>query len=180
MMKLIFIFGPPASGKYTIARRLTFRTDLPLFHNHLVVDAVGAVFPFASPSFVRLRERFWMDVFEAAAIENRSLIFTFQPENSVEPGFAERVVAKVADHGGEVIFIHLKLSADGQRQRIANLDRSRFGKLRDPEILEANLAQFAECEAAMPPAHLAIDTGETDPDCAADRIYHYLETRTCG
>lgn len=178
MMQLVFIYGPPAAGKYTVAQRVCYRTGLHLFHNHLIVDAVASVFPFASPSFVRLREAFWMGVFEAAAQEGRSLIFTFQPESSVSPDFPQQVVETVERHGGEVVFVHLKLSAEGQRRRIANLDRSKFGKLRDPDILEQNLAQFAACEAAMPPAHLVIDTGQTDPECAADKIHDFLETRT--
>ena len=177
MMQLIFIYGPPAAGKYTVARRVCYRTGLALFHNHLVMDAVAAVFPFASPPFVRLREQFWMEVIRAAAAEDRSLIFTFQPEDSVEPGFAERVVEAVEAEGGEVVFVHLKLCEAGQRARIANRDRSKFGKLRDLDILEANLAQFAACEAAMPTPDLTIDTGETDPESAADQIHAFLEER---
>ena len=56
-MILVFLYGPVASGKLTIARELAARTGFALFHNHLVVDAVMAVFPFGSESFVRLRER---------------------------------------------------------------------------------------------------------------------------
>ena len=58
MMKLIFIHGPVASGKLTIARALAALTGLAVFHNHLVVDAVAAVFPFGSEPFIRLREQF--------------------------------------------------------------------------------------------------------------------------
>ncbi|MDV3459172.1 hypothetical protein RZN05_19400 [Sphingomonas sp. HF-S4] len=47
------LYGPPAAGKRTIARVIA---ELPLFHNHLVVDAVAAIFPFGAPEFVRLRE----------------------------------------------------------------------------------------------------------------------------
>jgi hypothetical protein len=79
-VNLLFLHGPPAAGKYTIARAVSDATGLPLFHNHLIVDAVHAVFPFGSPGFVALRERFWLDVIRAAVAENRSLIFTFQPE----------------------------------------------------------------------------------------------------
>jgi cytidylate kinase len=39
-MKLLFLYGPAASGKLTIARELTTLTGFALFHNHLVVDAV--------------------------------------------------------------------------------------------------------------------------------------------
>ncbi|MCI4643830.1 MAG: hypothetical protein MRY64_03500 [Hyphomonadaceae bacterium] len=116
-----------------------------------------------------------MEVFEAAAAEDRSMIFTFQPENSVAPDFPDRVAKIIEAHSGEVVFVHLKLCAQGQRKRIANLDRSKFGKLTDPAILEANLIQFAECEAAMPTADITIDTGETDPETAADRIEAFLK-----
>ena len=58
-MKLVFIYGPPAAGKLTIARKVAEKAGLALFHNHLIVDAVGAVFPFGSEHFKRLREKFW-------------------------------------------------------------------------------------------------------------------------
>src|SRR3546814_12818834 len=68
-VRLVFIHGAAASGKLTVARELAALTGLPLFHNHLVVDALLAVFPFGSPGFVLLRETMWMDVFRAAAAE---------------------------------------------------------------------------------------------------------------
>ncbi len=169
-MQLVFIFGPPAAGKYTVARRVCELTVLPLFHNHLVVDAVHAVFPFGSPSFVRLRERFWMDVFDAAIAEDRSLIFTFQPETSVAPDFAARVLEKVSASGGKCLFVHLILSASGQLARIKNEDRAKFGKLRDPVLLSQLQAEFAACEAAMPAADLVIDTEAVSAEDAARQI----------
>ena len=66
-MKLIFLYGPAASGKLTIARELATLTGFALFHNHLVVDAVAAVFPFGSERFVKLREQFWLAMFHEAA-----------------------------------------------------------------------------------------------------------------
>jgi len=169
-MRLVFIFGPPAAGKYTVARRLCELTGLPLFHNHLIVDAVHAVFPFGSPSFVRLREQFWMDVFDAAIAEDRSLVFTFQPEATVAPDFAARVLARVAAGGGQSLLVHLKLSADGQLARIANADRAAFGKLRDPALLSKLQAEFTACEAAMPDADLVIDTERVSVEDSAQRI----------
>jgi cytidylate kinase len=56
VVKLLFIHGPPAAGKLTIAKPVAKTTQWPLFHNHLIVDAVGAVFPFGSPPF-RLAKR---------------------------------------------------------------------------------------------------------------------------
>ena len=170
MMHLVFVYGPPAAGKYTVSRRVSELTGLPLFHNHLVVDAVAAVFPFGTENFMRLREQFWMDTFEAAASEDKSLIFTFQPENSVDPNFPNRVRETVEQAGGKVTFVHLHLSQEGQLQRIANEDRAKFGKLRDVEILKANLDQFEASTKAMPPADLTIETEQMSAYEAAELI----------
>jgi hypothetical protein len=169
-MQLVFVYGPPAAGKYTVSRRVVEITGLALFHNHLVVDSVASVFPFGSPSFVRLREQFWMDVFKAAVAEDRSLVFTFQPEGSVSPDFAQRVIDLVRGEGGEVLLVHLKLSADGQMTRIANADRAAFGKLRDSDLLAKLQADFAACERAMPEADLVIDTELVSAEAAAAMI----------
>ena len=110
----------------------------------------------------------------AAVAENRSLIFTFQPEPSVSPGFPEQVAGIVQAGGGETIFVQLRLDLAGQISRIANDDRARFGKLRDTALLEQLHADFAACEAAMPASALIIDTASTAPADAAARIIALL------
>ena len=169
-MKLIFLYGPPASGKLTVARDLAALTGFALFHNHLVVDAVGAVFPFGSEPFVRLRERFWLDVLRDAAGAGRSMIFTFAPEATVARDFPDRARQAVEAAGGTTIFVRLTLSRDEQERRIANADRAKFGKLRSLDLLRDLRDQFADAEAAMPAAALTIDTGATDPATASRLI----------
>ena len=109
-MKLIFIWGPAASGKLTVARELSALTGISLFHNHLVVDALLEKLQFGEPEFVRLREAMWMSVFDNAARAGKSLIFTFQPEPTVQYGFAERVKEVIAAEGGEVGFQEIELA----------------------------------------------------------------------
>jgi hypothetical protein len=59
--------GTRLRGKLTVAKDLAARTGMALFHNHLIVDAVGSVFRFGSDEFVRLRETFWLEVIRTAA-----------------------------------------------------------------------------------------------------------------
>lgn len=177
-MHLLFLYGPPASGKYTIARIIAEQTGLPLFHNHLIVDAVAAVFPFGSANFIRLREQFWLETLSAAIEDDRSLIFTFAPENSVSPDFATKVKDRVENAGGTVTFVQLDLSRDALLSRVANADRAKFGKLRDVALLRANFEQFEACVAAMPPPDLRIDTEHTDADTAAREIVAHLSFQT--
>ncbi len=174
-MRLIFIYGPPAAGKLTVGRILADRTGIPLFHNHLVVDAVGAVFPFGSTEFIRLREQFWMETFAAAARSGRSLIFTFAPEASVADDFPRRVSDLVNAAGGQIIYIALTVNDAEQELRIGSRARAEFGKLRSLELLRELRPSMRRCEAGMPEAKLVIDTTTTMPSDTADAIARALE-----
>ena len=169
-MKLIVIFGPAASGKLTVGRELAALTGIPLFHNHLVVDALLERLPFGDPEFVRLREAMWMAAFETAASADKSLIFTFAPEPTVRPGFPERVVDLIGEHGGQVRFVRLALSNGEQERRISNESRKEFRKLVSVDQLRDLRKQFEASEAEMPRADLVIDTEVTSPDAAARQI----------
>lgn len=176
-MEIVFVYGPAAAGKLTVSRELARLTALPLFHNHLVVDAVGAVFPFGSEPFVRLRESFWLQTFTEAARCGRSLIFTFAPEATVDRRFPDRVRAAVEPFGGSVVFVALTVSPEEQERRIGDASRSEFGKLTSLELLRELRDSFDASLAAMPAAELSIDTEACDPREAAARIAAHLSAR---
>lgn len=173
-MQLVFIHGPAAAGKLTVARKVAERTGFALFHNHLVVDAVAAVFPFGSPEFRRLRERFWLETFEAAAREGRSLVFTFNPEATVSAGLPQDVVATVEAQGGRVRFVGLTCPSEELSRRIGSADRAAFGKLRDRELFE-RLATAGAFDYPPIPSELTLDTSTLAPDEAAERLISSLQ-----
>lgn len=173
-MQLVFIHGPAAAGKLTIARELGRLTGYAVFHNHLIVDAVAAVFPFGSERFVRLRERMWLDMMREAAEAGRSLIFTFAPEPSVADGFPQRALEVVKAAGGRTAFVQLTVSVAEQERRINAPSRAEFGKLQSLELLRELRAQFVAAERAMPPAQVVIDTTVLDPAGAARRVVEAL------
>jgi chloramphenicol 3-O-phosphotransferase len=176
-MKLIFLYGTVAAGKLTVARHLSSLTGFALFHNHLIVDAVGAVFPFGSQSFVRLRERFWLDVFSEAAAARRSLIFTFAPENTVTPDFPDRVQSVIRAAGGEVCFVRLIVSDEEQERRVSDPSRSRHGKLTSAAMLRQLRPVFHSAEARMPEPAITVDTGTVRPEEAALTIANLVLER---
>jgi hypothetical protein len=168
-VKLVFIHGPVGSGKLTVAKELCAQTVFALFHNHLVVDALGAVFEFGSEPFVRLREEFWLAVFEDAAKADRSLVFTFAPERTVNPQFIAETVARVTAHGGEVCFVALTLSRDEQLRRIGADSRKSHGKLTSAEFYERLEAEGAFQFPPLPDG-LVLDSGTLAPADAARGI----------
>lgn len=173
-MDLIFLHGPPAAGKLTAARALERLVAFPVFHNHLVVDLLTGFFPFGSDAFVRLRERFWLDVLVEAAAAGRSLSFTYTPDTTVPAGFPARVVAAVGTHGGRVRFVRLLVSVPEQERRIVLPDRREWHKLDDVGWLGRTPAEPAP---ESPPVDLEIDTDRSDPATSAALIVEHFGLR---
>jgi hypothetical protein len=73
---LVYLYGPPGSGKLTVGEKLAELSGFPLFHNHLTVNAIRTVFEFRREPFTAVLHRLRLDVFQAAAAAGISLIFT--------------------------------------------------------------------------------------------------------
>ena len=130
------------------------------------------MFPFGTEAFSRLREPFWMTVFDEAARQGRSLIFTFAPEPTVAPDFPDRARTLIEGNGGRTIFVALDLPREEEEQerRLVDEGRAAFGKMRDPSLLSALRPQFDACMAAMPRPSLTLDAGDLTPSESAETI----------
>jgi hypothetical protein len=172
-MNLVFLHGPAASGKLTVGRELARITGYQLFHNHLVVDAVTAVFDFGSESFVRLREEMWLSMFREAARTGVSLVFTFTPERTVREAFIAEAVAAVEQAGGRVHFVELVCAPAELDRRVEDDSRARYGKLRSKPVLQELRASGAFDYPKLP-SGMTVDTGALSPGEAARLIHDYL------
>jgi hypothetical protein len=169
-MHVIFIYGPAAAGKHTIGSELSRLTGLPLFHNHLAVDAALSLFEFGTPGFKNVRSTIWRTAFQEAARSSRSFIFTFQPEASVEPGLIMELIASIESTGGTVVFVELLCPQEVILGRLGNASRASFRKLTDPNLYRALEEQGAFAFPPMPTPLLRIDTNELAPEMAAKKI----------
>jgi hypothetical protein len=175
-MKLIFLYGLPATGKLTVGRELAAMTGYKLFHNHLAVDLLLSVFDFGSPAFVALREEIWLSVFDQAGMTQLpGLIFTFAPEPTVEPGFLEKVLATVAKRDGEVDFIELVCPRGELKRRLNNPSRLEHRKLTSVTIFDQIYAAREADGSFVPKSRLSIDTSLCTAAQAAAKIAEVLE-----
>jgi len=170
-MKLVVISGPPASGKLTVARELEQLTGWRIFHNHLTLDLLTAVFEFGSPPFLELRERIWLDVIVAAARAGiAGVIFTFAPENTVSPGFLRLLEERVREASGVTTFAELACDEDEIERRLNAPSRMAWGKLRSiiqyRELRDAGHFDYPD----MPAPAVTVDTTTFAPVEAARRI----------
>jgi hypothetical protein len=174
-MKLIVLFGMPATGKLTVAQELAALTGCRLFHNHLAVDLLLSVFDFGSPGFVELREQIWLSVFRAACREGVPyLLFTFAPEASVGPAFIDNMIQTVESEGGSVDFVELTCPIPELRRRIDSASRRSFKKLTSVETFDQLHGSGALTNFPMPAPRLSFDTSLCTPAEASHSIARAL------
>ena len=175
-MKLLFLYGMPAAGKLTVARIVAEQTGYKLFHNHLVVDMLLSTFEFGSKPFRMLREDMWLSVIrEACATGVEGMIFTFAPEPTVSPDFAEQVARLVETQGGQVFFVRFTCSPDTLLSRLGEPSRAAGGKLTSAALFEELRNSGAFEDAHMPAPSLTIATDEVSPEEAAQQIVPLLQ-----
>ena len=172
-MKLLFIYGPPAAGKLTVAQHIAERTNFRLFHNHLTIDLARELFEdrqVRSQVIARLR----LDIVEAAAKANVDLIFTMVYAKTEDDGYVSRIVAAVEDNGGEVCFVQLVPDAVEIEKRVVHPSRQPFSKIKTPTTLREAMAGSDLYGAVPYPNNLAIDNTDIDPAAAAKQIIEHF------
>jgi hypothetical protein len=174
-MKLIFIYGLPATGKLTVAQKLAETTGYKLFHNHLAVDLLLCVFDFGSPPFVQMREEIWLSVFQNACQSGLpGLIFTLNPESTVRSTFIPQTLETMRKFGGQVDFIELTCPLTELKRRIDSPSRLQYRKLNSLPHFEKLHSVGTFDTAHMPKPRLSIDTSLMSPIEAAAKIRETL------
>lgn len=174
-MNLVFLYGPPAVGKLTVAKELAKKLDLPLVDNHSIVNPVARVFGWGHPEQKRLADEFRLELFRSAARADKSLITTFGGGGKHYDAFIQATVRAVRDNGGDAIFIRLFAPKETLVSRVA--DASRVEKFtiatekKLTEIFERVPDVFA---AALVGEHLEVDTSLHSPDESAAIIAEYV------
>jgi predicted kinase len=173
-MNLVFIYGPPGVGKFTVATELAELTGYKLFHNHQSIDAVRPVFTFGDEPFARLVHRIRLIVLEEAAREGVNVIFTFVYASKVDDQTVAAFCEVVERHGGQVQFVRLTCASDVLEHRVQRQSRSQMGKLTDIELVR----ELHASHDLLSPVHgresVAIDNSDISPRAAAQRIAsHY-------
>lgn len=175
--RVVFVYGPPAVGKLTIASLLAGRTGFKLSHNHAIIDAVLAVFDYGSTPFRDLVNRFREQIIETAVREGVDFVMTYGYVTE-EASTIARYVELVEANGGSLAFVQLKASPRTLAGRVALPSRLEHGKLTDPDALREMLARW-DFNATVPfEPNLEIDTEELTPDLAVERIVNHYRLTT--
>jgi shikimate kinase len=180
-MNLIFIYGPPAAGKLTVATELEKLTGYKLLDNHLSTDYLQVVFPRTNPEFEDARRdlsrKIRLEVYQAAAVHGVDLIITFAPLGSGGFDFMRSVRKAVENAGGNIRFVQLLPNQDEILKRVRNESR-RPTKIVDEDTWHTLMDGHKEAFTAFPDVeHLTIDNSDMEPgDVARLIVEHYTLT----
>ena len=178
-MKMIFIYGPPAAGKLTVAQELASATGFKLFHNHLSIDCVTSVFDFGTRPFFRLVEMIRLAVFEEAARSGLDgLIFTFVYAHPEDDASVNKSVEAVEGQGGEVCFVRLSCDREELERRLVAASRKGYGKLTSVETLRELLEKYDLFTVFPGRESLSLDTSHLTPVEAARHIISHYQLPT--
>lgn len=169
-MKLIFLYGPPAAGKLTVAKELAELTKFKIFHNHHTVDLLNKFFKFGTKTFFNLNSKFRLDIFEAAAKEKiRGLIFTFcyAYGDADDNTFVKNIIKKVKKYNGNVYFVHIYCNKNELFKRVKHASRGDFNKVKTVKDLKKVLRKFNFFKSIPFVKSLKIDTTKLSPKKAA-------------
>ena len=125
-MKFVFLFGSGAVGKMTVGQELMKLTGLRLFHNHMTIEPVIALFGTYNGKVVSgIREIIFR---EFAASDQPGMIFTYMWafDQQADWDYVEHVKDIFAPYGTEFYYVELlapqavRLARNATANRIAN------------------------------------------------------------
>lgn len=182
---LVVIVGPPAVGKMTVGQELSALTGLPLFHNHLSIEAVLPVFAFGSEPFTRLVSNFRRSLFgEVVQSDLPGLILTYVWAFD-QPGdrrFIDETMALFAEHGLRTVFVELYANLETRLER--NQTHGRLMAKPSKRDIEASRRRLLENESRYElnssgdfpfPDHLKLDNTDLSSTEVAHRVAAHFE-----
>lgn len=149
-------------------------TKYKLFHNHLTFDLVDSIFPYGSKKFGKLNTQVRLILFEEAARDNVSLIFTYCYSNPRDNPFVKAAISKVKKYRGKVCFVQLSCDKKELFKRVKHRKRKKYGKLMNIVELKKSIKKWNLFSAIPFVKSLTIDNTKLSPEKAAKMIKsHY-------
>lgn len=170
---LVFIYGPPAAGKLTVANALAERTGYKVFDNHASIDFAASVLTPFTKEHMELVHKIRLAVFEAAAASQVDLIFTFVYAHPVDDPYVQQFESFLEKAGGRVCFVQLRPDRDELERRVTSESRRQKRTILDVETLRGVFEKW-DLDTPLHENDLSIDNTSMPAAEVAELIHkHY-------
>ncbi|MEK7616194.1 MAG: AAA family ATPase [Patescibacteria group bacterium] len=169
-MNLIFLYGPPAVGKLTVANELEKLTGYKNFHNHIISDMIGIFFEWGHPARAPLVNRIREDIIDTAAkAEIPGVIFTYVYDISDQP-WIDSLTDIIKRNRGTIYFVQLIAPEEVLMKRVNEPSREKFHKVKTQEKLKELMDKFNLFAKVQHTDSLTLDTNLLQPNEVAQKI----------
>ncbi|KKQ55789.1 MAG: hypothetical protein US74_C0023G0015 [Parcubacteria group bacterium GW2011_GWA2_38_13] len=140
-MKILVIYGPPAVGKYTVAKEVARLTGYKLFHNHLTADLASLFFRYGTRQYSDLVQSFRLHLIKSVIKEKslKGIMLTFAYGLETHGGktdnqFIKKITTIVQGKKEKIFFVKLTCNLNELRKRLKNPSRKKYNKLHQVKI----------------------------------------------
>lgn len=169
-MRLIYLHGPPAVGKLTVAKHLVALTGARLFDNHVAIDFARSVLDFEQDGFWKLVTRARLLALEASAQEDVSLVvMTSCYSDPEDRGTLEAYEETLNRFNAKILPVFLHCSEEEMQRRVANQERKERRKISDVQEL-ARFVSETICTPIPRGNCLRLSTENVSPADTAEKI----------
>ncbi len=173
-MKLIVIYGPPATGKLTVAKELAKLTKFKIFHNHLTVDLLNSLFEFGADSYFKFSDKIRIQMLEEAAKQGiNGVIFTFCYAYPSDNKWIKKLINRINKQNGKIYFVHLYTNKEELFKRVKGLSRNDYDKINTTKGLNESLREWDFFTPIPFVKSLVIDNTVLKPVNVAKKIKRY-------
>lgn len=176
-MKLVWIHGPPAAGKLTVAKQLKANYGFKLLHNHLAVDLCLSIYDFVGDrdfhdyaDFIRRTV-----LTRAKELGVKRMAMTYMVCAEKDRHEVQEYLNFFNEQEIEVFPVQLCPKADVLLERVSTEERKTSSKISKPEFL----AKLIAATKFSPIEHerlLVIDNSDISPSDAAARIMEHIKS----
>ena len=172
-MRLIILYGPPAVGKLTVAKCLSKKTGIKIFHNHVSIDLVNEYLE-KSENRDKLVTHIRKLIFEEAAKQNIDLIFTFVYASKIDDDYIDKLIEPILQNNGTVYFVQLICDKNELIKRVEDDSRKQFSKIQSKKVLKKVLGENKLFELMTNKTSLTINNTNLSAEEVSSKIINYF------
>lgn len=181
---VIFLYGPIAVGKLTVARVLSKKLRYKLVHNHLLNDFLLEFFDRHSREIHYMKDTLQYALLESMVGAGVSVVATHTYGHNFvsltglsDPKFVKEMEKRLTKAGAEFFPVHLKAGSEELLRRVSHNSRKEFKKLLDKKIMsEYTFTKDWETSPKLK-NNLIIDNTDLSPEIVANMIIKHFKLR---